>query len=186
MIIALRPTTNHFLQLPSLRFWLQMAASFLSQSSFMGSGVASGGPDELDQAAAVVDQSIMADKNYVDLSDLLQVPKHSKCEQNVKSIRMIITFEYSGSTVLVKHWLCFKSLVINDDDGQKGWVINYNDRSSCIIPFGLRNFPSTEFCFRGCLPKSCWFQLVQHPVVCLTLIIRVLQILKSACHPSRN
>ena len=52
--------------------------SFLSQTSFLGSAPAQ---EELDSAAIYVDQSIVADRNYVDLSDQLCVPKH--CEYDV-------------------------------------------------------------------------------------------------------
>ena len=54
----------------------QMATSFLNTT---GAGMYGGGPgEELDHAASVVDQAVVADRNYVDLSDMLQVPKHSK------------------------------------------------------------------------------------------------------------
>ena len=34
--------------------------------------------DALDHAAGQVDRSLVADSNYMDLAEILQVPKHSK------------------------------------------------------------------------------------------------------------
>ena len=36
------------------------------------------GQDALENGAFMIDQSVLADRNYLDLSELLQVPKHSK------------------------------------------------------------------------------------------------------------
>ena len=56
---------------------ISVSEKMASSSNILGMvGQASMVQESIEHAAMFVDQSLVADYNYVDLSDLLQVPKH--------------------------------------------------------------------------------------------------------------